>query len=64
MKTPTIADAKKCLEIRIKINEGIHPVPVDHRFICWMVDTYPEWFSKIKDNVILEKQEMLQCSIS
>ncbi len=64
MKTPTIADAEKCLGIRVRISEGTHPVPVDHRFICWMVETYPEWFIKTSYNVIPEKEEILQCSTS
>ena len=59
MKTPTVADAEKCLEIRIKISEGTHPVQVDHRFICWMVELSPEWFVETKDSI----KEIPQCSI-
>jgi len=63
MKVPTTANAEKCFEIRARIDMDIFPVPVDHRFICLMIEIYPEWFIKTRCNDILGKQETLQCCI-
>jgi hypothetical protein len=51
MKTPTVDESKRCLQIRKRSKRGEYSSPEDHDFCGEMFKKYRDWYYKTEDEV-------------